>query len=841
MNKLSTDLAILIFTFSLSSFTGFAQNQTELWGMTKEGGTGGGVIFKTDSNGDNQQLMNSFIEDLGRTPYSHLCQASNGKLYGMTHDGGTNNMGVLFEYDPATDTFTKKLDFTGTTNGSYPYGSLMQASNGKLYGMTHDGGANDMGVIFEYDTTTTTCTKKLDFTAGTDENNPYGSLMQASNGKLYGMTAEGGGSYTGVLFEYDPATDNYTKKLNFYSARRPYGSLMQASNGKLYGMTEKGGANDMGVLFEYDPATVTYTKKLDFGIANGGYPRGSLMQASNGKLYGMNAYAGAFFYGVLFEYDLATTTYTKKLDFAGATNGGYPEGSLMQASNGKLFGMTVKGGANNMGVLFEYDPATGTYTKKLDFDGATNGSYPYGSLMQASNGKLYGMTAKGGANDMGVLFEYDTATTTCTKKLDFNGVTNGSHPYGSLIQASNGKLYGMTRDGGANDMGVIFEYDTATTTCTKKLDFNAANGQNPEYTHLIEICVPPKFIASILDASVREGENAFFITVATGNGITYQWQVDAGTGFSNLTNDSIYSDVTDDTLHITGATSGMNAYQYRCIVTSTCPGISIQSDTALLTVYPVYAFIENHSICNGDTYNWHGTNYTTAGTFTANYSSINGCDSIYTLHLTVNPAYAFTENHSICNGETYNWHGAYYYSSGSYNDSLLTFNGCDSVYVLNLSVISVDTSLTVSDPAIIANASGASYQWLDCDNAFDIIPGETSQSYTATANGNYAVLITQGLCSDTSACLHITTVGIASTQTEKISIYPNPVTNELIIEKKGNREKIDFEILNTLGQIVFKGNLIEKTVVQTNNYTPGVYLIKLQNGKSFEFNKIIKE
>jgi uncharacterized repeat protein (TIGR03803 family) len=160
----------------------------------------------------------------------------------------------------------------------------------------------------------------------------------------------------------------------------------------------------------------------------------------------------------------------------------------VQASDGKLYGMTVNGGANNNGVLFQYDPATSTYTKKLDFNGATKGSNPsFGSLMQASDGKLYGMTWQGGVNNMGVLFQYDTATSTFTKKLDFAGATNGRSPYGSLMQASDGKLYGMTYSGGANDMGVLFQYDTATSTFTKKLDFNGANGSNPQYANLIEI------------------------------------------------------------------------------------------------------------------------------------------------------------------------------------------------------------------------------------------------------------------------------------------------------------------------------------------------------------------
>ena len=73
-----------------------------------------------------------------------------------------------------------------------------------------------------------------------------------------------------------------------------------------------------------------------------------------------------------------------------------------------------------------------------------------------------------------------------------------------------------------------------------------------------------------------------------------------------------------------------------------------------------------------------------------------------------------------------------------------------------------------------------------------------------------------------------------------INIYPNPVTNELIIEAKGNKEKIEFEILNSLGQVVFKGSLIEKIVVQTKNFAQGMYVVKLGNGKRFEFRKVVK-
>lgn len=378
-----------------------------------------------------------------------------------------------------------------------------QAQINQLWGLTARGGVHCAGIIFTTDISGNNQTVEHDFYTPSEGSSPFGSLMIARDGKLYGMTSSGGKNMQGVLFQYDPDSLIYINKLDFkdtITGANPFGSLIQASDGKLYGMTSQGGINNMGVLFQYDPATSIYSKKLDFaGITNGANPSGSLIQASDGKLYGMTRYGGINNNGVLFQYDPIASIYIKQFDFAGVTNGALPEGSLLQTRDGNLYGMTLDGGANGMGVLFQYDLTTYTYTKKLDFAGTINGRYPRGSLIQAKDGKLYGMTEQGGAYSLGVLFQYDPATSTCTKKLDFDG--NGGSPEGSLMQASNGKMYGMTIAGGPDDKGVLFQYDPVTSTYVKKLNFTATiwltpfTGYNPHYTSLIEI--NPVAISSI--------------------------------------------------------------------------------------------------------------------------------------------------------------------------------------------------------------------------------------------------------------------------------------------------------------------------------------------------------
>ena len=122
-----------------------------------------------------------------------------------------------------------------------------------------------------------------------------------------------------------------------------------------------------------------------------------------------------------------------------------PAGSLVfDYNNNKFYGVTNYGGKNSMGVLFEYDPSNNTLTNKIDFDGTTNGQYPCDSLT-VYNSKLYGMTTLGGANNMGVLFEYDPSNNTLTKKMDFDGATKGSRPSNSLT-VYNSKLYGKYKN-----------------------------------------------------------------------------------------------------------------------------------------------------------------------------------------------------------------------------------------------------------------------------------------------------------------------------------------------------------------------------------------------------------
>jgi uncharacterized repeat protein (TIGR03803 family) len=471
MKKISIFSYILLIIVLLASNISFSQ--TFLYGVTTEGGTsGGGTIYRIKPDGSSYSVVYNFEGNIsGINPlYTELVEY-NSKLYGMTQLDG---LGILFEFDPLTGSYSKKISFgTASGSGSYPSGSLT-LFNGKLYGMTFRGGNSDQGTLFEYDPVTNIILYKIHF-SGVNGANPNGNLTVFNN-KLYGMTSEGGiyAGSLGTLFEYDPANNTLSKKIDFdYSpnGNNPKGSLT-VYNGKLYGMTQFGGLTNEGMLFEFNPTNGILSKKIDFQrLVNGASPIGSLT-VYNAKLYGMNSDGGANSGGVLFEFNPSTNILTNLVDFDGINKGSNPRGNLLVYNN-KLFGMTSGGGSSNLGTIFEFNPIGNTLSKKIDFTGINNGGIPYGSLMVYNN-IIYGLTTFGGLGGSGTLFEYNPTNSILTKKIDFNSSPNGYGPVGGII-LHNQKLYGNTIHGGAKNYGTLFEFDPSNNVINTKVNFDGCN------------------------------------------------------------------------------------------------------------------------------------------------------------------------------------------------------------------------------------------------------------------------------------------------------------------------------------------------------------------------------
>lgn len=236
--------------------------------------------------------------------------------------------------------------------------------------------------------------------------------------EIWGMTAGGGTNALGSIFKTDINGDNLSIVHSFSGAdgNMPIGGLCHATNGKLYGMTSKGGINNKEVISMFDPQSNLYTKIHDFNMVDGSSPSGNLIQASNGKLYGLTPYGGVApqgvpYGGTLFEIDIQNNTFQKLYDFIQA-DGYNPKGSLIQASNGKLYCTTNWGGSSAFGgSIVEYDIITGTLTNKIALNGET-GNHPNGDLTIADNGKLYGVTPDAAEPSQGISIKVRYLSTT---------------------------------------------------------------------------------------------------------------------------------------------------------------------------------------------------------------------------------------------------------------------------------------------------------------------------------------------------------------------------------------------------------------------------------------------
>jgi hypothetical protein len=245
------------------------------------------------------------------------------------------------------------------------------------------------------------------------------------------------------------------------------------------------------------------------------------------------------------------------------------------------------------------------------------------------------------------------------------------------------------------------------------------------------------------------------------------------------------------------------------------------------------------------TFDWIDGNTYTASNNTATFTLMNaaGCDSIVTLDLTVNQSTTGTDVQSACG--SFNWidGNTYTVSNNSATHTLTNAVGCDSIVTLDLTINTpADTSTSVDGITITANAAGATYQWIDCNNGDSLISGESNQSFTPIVNGDFAVIVTENGCSDTSSCVNINTIGFPDIfAKDKITIYPNP-TSGLVNIDFGGAENPSIRIFNTLSQIVIEKIAMNGESFQFElNGDPGIYFIEIRSFDSKAVFKIIKE
>ncbi|MEZ4916051.1 MAG: GLUG motif-containing protein [Chitinophagales bacterium] len=346
-------------------------------------------------------------------------------------------------------------------------------------------------------------------------------------------------------------------------------------------------------------------------------------------------------------------------------------------------------------------------------------------------------------------------------------------------------------------------------------------------------------------------------TSSSGGGTTgiTTLQMKNETTFTNATWD-FEGETTNGTADIWKMGCSMNN-DYPYLFWQIAPASTLTADSLSTTITPITCNGGNDGAIdltvagtsNPYSYAWSNSTNTediaglSAGTYTVTVTDANNCSATVSTIISEPAMITGTDVQTSCGAFT--WIDGNTYTSSN-NTATFTLaggaaNGCDSTVTLNLTINNNQSiTTTTSDLTITANETGASYQWIDCNDNNNSILGETNQSFTATANGSYAVMVYSGSCSDTSDCVEINTVGIKNiVETNFANIYPNPAKDFVIIET-GSFDNYNIELYNAIGNLVFSKEInSDKITVSTQSFVAGVYFVTIKNQSAKQVTRLV--
>ena len=388
----------------------------------------------------------------GRNPVAGLTPDGHGNYFGVTYETDTT-FGTVFELSPASGSgwmLSTLYTFQGGDDGADPNATLAIYAEGNLYGETSYGGNGKSvycnagcGTVFELSAngkggwSKTTLYNFQGNPPGSsffDGSIPLGGLVLDRAGNLYGTTLLGGESCSfsdagcGVVFELSPSTGGaWTETLihKFYGqgGADPQGGVIFDAAGNLYGTTYEGGPSNCGTVFELSPKSGggwTSSVLHTFSCSDGWYsstPSAGLVMDSKGNLYGTTPSGGFFGSGVAFELERSGSTWKEVpvFQFNGVSGGYYPLGPLTIDSSGNLYGTTEAGPAvdalcpeqDGCGVVFKLTQSAGKWQESTvyAFKGEPDGTGPSGPVTIDSQGNIFGVTAVGGTDNLGAIYE----------------------------------------------------------------------------------------------------------------------------------------------------------------------------------------------------------------------------------------------------------------------------------------------------------------------------------------------------------------------------------------------------------------------------------------------------
>ncbi len=830
----------------------------KLYAMTNKGGTYDlGTLYEYNYATNVITTKYNFNGINGQYPVGSLAMHTNNKFYGFTYEGGTyetpdinDHFGVLFEYNPATNLFVKKRDmgqvqFGGSQSSHGVVGTFALKDDVFFSSGTEGLGAN--GCIFSYNPSTGIFVDLYYNHADCfgcniyqDENwwqapgsNVYGKMLVSGN-KLIAAAADNGADRRGLLYQYNIDSNQVEQVVHLAATDGSYpkGSLTKVGK-KLFGLTYLGGDNHHGNIFEWDVNTQQFTNRFEFnGYTTNVEPKGNLY-LYNGLFYGVNSYGrsqgqpGSFWANAhrdlaggqgsgLFSWNPSNNNFQILTEATGTNI--FPLNTTLALKNNKFYGI---GNGGSFGSIMEFNPTTITITPNVFFSSANGGAIDQNGLVEF-NGKFYGTTlgkvptgqTPTGSNSFGSIYEFDPVTNIITNKIDLND-TLGINPTGDLTLVDS-TFYGLC-SGGFFHFGAIFKWSPITNVYTKLVDFDnifpfGNNMINPKgaltYSNgkLYGMCYGFDYPKNAYNSGGQSGGAGSF------PGNLFEYDI-AGDNISWVQN-FVFAGYDPNT--------GVNPAYTKLleIIPNKAPVLSNIPNNQSICFNQTGIVLFTISDLDLDTMQF---SYSTSNPtlFPVSNFTISNIDSNYTLHYT-----------PVAN------------QSGSTIISVIANDGYgDSVnfsFAINV-IASPNIFVSQYSMTLTANQNNATYQWIDCRNN-SAIAGAINQSFTATNNGNYAVVVSTNNCSDTSACVLITTVGLDETSLQNnITIQPNPAHDKITITSM----QINFssiQIINTVGEIVLQTkNKNNQADIDVSKLPQGVYQVKIYLDKNVVMKKFMKQ
>ncbi len=370
----------------------------------------------------------------GENPQSGIIFDRSGNMIGTAALGGSKSRGAVYMLTPDGGEWNETIlhQFTGNPDGNTPDSLLTMTSDGRLYGTTQLGGSQNLGSVFVLTPPAVTgdpWRERVLYSFGSVANDGTGPNMGLVKvrSNLYGVTVDGGANRRGTIFQLTPPANSsgqWTETILYSFAATPDGSFPSSdlaidSKGNFYGSTLLGGSNNVGAVYRLSPPSKAGDPWVETVIhsfvgVDGSSPFGHLVVDRNGVLYGTTSGGGTNQAGTVYTLTQQSGdvwTHDILYAFFGGKDGGSPVAGITIGPAGKLFGTASTGGSGGPdfgGVVFRLDPPTtagATWTETvLKSFGGPDGFSSLARLVPR-NGKFYGTTSLGGRFGSGTVFE----------------------------------------------------------------------------------------------------------------------------------------------------------------------------------------------------------------------------------------------------------------------------------------------------------------------------------------------------------------------------------------------------------------------------------------------------